>query len=203
MRDHYTQYPRPILWLIPEGKLRGEVEIEPFYLSKFPVTNEQFEAFDPGYLRSPVSLGDRDPAVGVSWQAAVDYCAWYAEVADKAIRLPTEEEWEWACRGETTGRFFFDDEADSDRYLWDAEGSAELGGEAVPKLDDKTANVHGLFGVLGGVWEWVDGEEDGQHVARGGSFRTPRSELSVDSRLLVEQGKEPDDVGFRIARSLR
>jgi formylglycine-generating enzyme required for sulfatase activity len=161
-REPYTRHPRPILWLVPEGALtvggdEGDAtpsftaEVESFYISKFPVTNEQFEAFDPGYLRSPVCSGDRDPATEVSWEDAVAYCEWYAEVSGKEIRLPTEIEWEHACRGGVEGRFFFGDPEEADEYLWDADNSDGQ----MRRLDDKKANEHGLFGMLGGVWEWT------------------------------------------------
>ena len=80
-RDSYTRYPRPLLWLVQGGTIavggpeadaqpRFAAAVEPFYIGKFPVTNEQFEAFDPGFERSPLSAGDRDPAAGVRYSAA-------------------------------------------------------------------------------------------------------------------------------------
>ena len=169
MPDYYTRYPRPILWLVPGGTL-GAAEVEPFYISKFPVTNEQLEAFDPGFVRSPLSPGDDDPAVGVSWEDAARYCRWYAEVSRKPMRLPTELEWEHACRAGATGRFFWgDDPAEADTYVWSAENS----GGRVPRLDAKKANGHGLFGMLGGVWEWT-----AEQTLRGGSFRQPAASIS-------------------------
>lgn len=145
--EHYTAYPRPILWLVPEGELTA-----PFYLSKLPVTNEQFEAFDPGFERSALASGDRDPAVGVSWHDAAEYCAWYAEVSRKPIRLPAEEEWEHACRAGAHGRWFFgEDPAAAEEFVWHAGNS----GDAVPPLDAKRTNGFGLHAMLGGVWEWT------------------------------------------------
>lgn len=240
MRRHepYTRHPRPILWLVPEGTVTvgGEgddaspsftAEVESFYISKFPVTNEQYEAFDPGYLRSHVSSGDRDPATEVSWEDAVAYCEWYAEVSGKEIRLPTEIEWEHACRAGAEGRFFFDDPDEADEYLWDADNSDGQ----MRHLDDKKANEHGLFGMLGGVWEWTgslfvpypldpetgesladeeesdeEGGENGdgpQRVARGGSFRTPRPRISCSDRRPLAPETRLDDLGFRIVKSLR
>ena len=130
--------------------------VEPFYLSKFPIGNQQYEAFDPEFERSPVSPGDRDPATGVSHQDAVAYCAWYAEVSRKPMRLPTEVEWEHACRGGATGRWFWgDDAAPGDEHAWDAESMAAAGDRHLPPLDAKCANGFGLFAMLGGVWEWT------------------------------------------------
>lgn len=225
--EYYTAYPRPILWLVPGGEVAvGGPEadaapaftaaVEPFYLSKLPVTNEQFEAFDPGYVRSPASPGDRDPAVGVSWHDAAEYCAWYGEVARKPIRLPIEIEWEHACRAGTSGRWPFAGvghaAAPPDDFLWHR-GNAE--GDRVPPLDAKRANGFGLHGMLGGVWEWTGslyrpyplGEEEpgegGPRVLRGGSFRMDRGEISCSRRRAERPESAFDDAGFRIARSFR
>jgi formylglycine-generating enzyme required for sulfatase activity len=203
-RDRYTRYPRPILWLIPGGvlPLQESVEVEPFYLSKFPVSNEQFEAFDPGFVRSGAAPADRDPALGLSWQEAEAYCRWYAEVARKPMRLPTEVEWEYACRaGSEAACFWGEDAAQADLFQWDAENSPET----LPPLDQKKANEFGLFGMLGGVWEWVAaaGEAPGHQVLRGGSYRTPRQQISCSLRRQSPVTSRVEDGGFRIAKSLR
>lgn len=199
--EHYTAYPRPILWLVPEGELTA-----PFYLSKLPVTNEQFEAFDPGFERSALAPGDRDPAVGVSWEDAAEYCAWYAEVARKPIRLPAEEEWEHACRAGAHGRWFFgDDPETAEEFVWHRGNS----GEAVPPLDGKRTNGFGLHAMLGGVWEWTASPAGGGdpsaplRILRGGSFRTPLDELSCSLRRAEAPDRPVPDAGFRIARSFR
>ncbi|MCB1032878.1 MAG: SUMF1/EgtB/PvdO family nonheme iron enzyme [Acidobacteria bacterium] len=222
MRDRYTRYPRPILWLIPGGEAWiGEsepdalpaslVEVEPFYLSKFPVTNEQFEAFDPAFQRSELSPRDTDPAMGLSWTEADEYCRWYAEVSRKPMRLPSEVEWEYACRAGGHGRFFFgDDPKEADLYLWDASNSE---GRVQP-ADRKRANGFGLFGMLGGVWEWTASaygspaggtveraETDEERVLRGGSFCTPREEVACSLRRGAPADRAVADAGFRIARS--
>ena len=202
-RDHYTRYPRPILWLIPEGELflgGRRMPVEPFYVSKVPVTNEQFEAFDPGHRRSGVSPGDRDPAVRVSWEEADGYCRWYAEISRKPMRLPTEAEWEYACRGGCQERFFWGSAAEeADLYLWDG---ANSGGTLHP-LEDRKANGYGLLGTLGGVWEWVAEGSGAGRVLRGGSFRTPRADISCALRREEPANHRVDDLGFRIAKSLR
>lgn len=207
MTRRYTHVPRTILWLMPgtadlapaETGSELSPEIEPFYLSKWPITNEQIEAFDPGHQRSELSPGDRDTALGVDFERAREYCRWYAEVSRKPMRLPTEVEWEHACRGGETTRYFWgDDPAPGDDYLYDADNwDGRLGA-----ADRKKANGFGLYGMLGGVWEWT-----AEGVLRGGSFRTPRAEISCNCRRgpglgSVERGSF-EDVGFRVARSLR
>lgn len=200
---YYTDVPRTILWLIPGDEDSG---VEPFYLGKFPVTNEQFEAFDPGFDRHPHSPGDGDPAIGLSWADADEYCRWYAEVSRKPMRLPSEAEWEHACRGGAAPEatwFWGDDPAAGDTHAWTAENSEDR----VPPLDEKSANGFGLFGMLGGVWEWVAGGDgpggDGQRTLRGGSYRTPLAEATCAARRVEPADRAVPDAGFRVARALR
>jgi len=193
----YTRYPRAILWLVPGGRVTiggpgedarpaFEVELASFYLSKAPVTNLQFEAFDAGFRRSPLAAGDDDPAAGIDFHAATAYCEWYAGLARKPIRLPTEVEWEYACRGGTATCY-----------------------------DTKT-NPFGLLGMLGGVWEWTsslalpyparpgDGRDDpaapGPRILRGGSFRSAHRSIGSGVRRAAEPETVQDDIGFRILR---
>ena len=216
----YAHVPRTILWLIPGGEflLDGRRHrVEPFYLGKWPITNEQFEAFDPEYERSTLSPGDRDLAAGVSWRRAHAYCRWYAEVSRKSMRLPTRVEWLYACLGRN--------EADDvppwsampdliERRCWHAGNS----GGRVQHPERREANDFGLHGMLGSLWEWVAPDREdagransGRHAGRddgdratlcGGSFRIEAAELhcGLQKRESVDFA---DDTGFRVARSFR
>jgi len=145
--------------------------------------------------------------VGVSWDEAAAYCAWYAEVARKVIRLPTEIEWEYACRAGASGRWFFgDEEAAAGAYVWHRANS----GEAVPPLEAKKANGFGLHAMLGGVWEWTAStegapgpEDSARRILRGGSFRDELAAISCSRRRAEPPDARFEDAGFRIAKSLR
>ena len=222
-RDSYTRYPRAILWLLREGTVEiggdetnsrptFELTVRPLYISKSPISNLQFEADDHEYRRSRASPDDDSPVVGISFHQARGYCDWYSEVSRKPMRLPTEVEWEYACRGGVAGRRFGGEPADA--HVWDADNS---GGRVRP-VQQKRSNGFGLHGMLGGVWEWTaslfrpypvvdgDGRDDpdapGPRVLRGGSYRTPRGELGCGVRRGESPDAHHDDVGFRIVRSL-
>jgi len=224
LEESYCRYPRAILWLLRAGDVTigGEApdsqpafgaSVAAFYLSKRPVTNEQYEAFDPGHVRSALSAGDDDPATAVSFHRAREYCEWYARISRKPIRLPSEMEWEFACRAGTSGRCFCGDD-DVEDHVWDIRNS----GGAVPDLRRKKPNPAGLLGMLGGVWEWTsslyrpypavagDGRDEpgaaGPRVLRGGSVRCDRTQLGCGVRRAAGPGFRAGDVGFRVARSL-
>ncbi len=80
-----------------------------FYLGAFEVTNAQFEQFIPDHraLRGKFgsSATDGEPVTHVTWQQARDFCVWLSKKENKSYRLPTEAEWEYACRGGTTTLF--------------------------------------------------------------------------------------------------
>ena len=172
--------------------------MDPFYLSTLPVTNRQLEAWKTDFERSPLAPNDEDPAVGVTIDDALGYCAWYARIARKAIRLPTESEWEHACRGGAPTLWpWGDDAARASAHVWHGGNS----GENVPPLVAKGSNGYGLYAMLGGVWEWVSAGSD--PMLRGGSWRTPLAEIAAGARREVRKGEWQPEAGFRIAKSLR
>lgn len=224
MDGPYTRYSRATLWLLQEGDvpMGGEgpdaqpafvVEVQPFYISRSVITNEHYEVFRPGHSRVPADAPDEAPVVNVTWEDAAAYCAWYAEFTGKPFRLPTEIEWEYAARGEEPGRLFCPEDRIDDfvRHLGNSDG-------ALPVVETRKANEHGLFDTLGTVWEWTssayrpypavagDGRDTAgatePRVLRGGSFRTPLEEIGCGVRRHEATSYRADDLGFRIVRSL-
>lgn len=194
--------------MVPGGEIEIDgrpVPVEPFYLGKWPITNEQFEAFAPDYRRSTVSPGDRDLATGISFEQADAYGRWYAEVSRKPMRLPTDVEWRYACRGtERAGDLssWCGTPDPLDRCCWHAGNSS---GRVQPP-ERLAANGFGLHGMLGSVWEWVaPGANigEGGRTLCGGSFRLPATELHCELEKHEPADFTADDTGFRIARSFR
>jgi formylglycine-generating enzyme required for sulfatase activity len=226
MAELFTKVPRATLWLLPEDDFtmggpykdaqpRFEAEARAIYIGKTVITNEQYEAFDPAHQRTALTSGDDDPVVNMSFFDAKAYCDWYAELAKKDFRLPTELEWEYACRGGNDSRYYWGDSPeDAARYICDSE---EFNGQ-LPELEALRANNAGLYDMLGTVWEWTsslylpypivpgDGRDDpgtpGERAARGGSFKTHRSTMGSGVRLGLDPNQSYDDVGFRIVRFL-
>lgn len=99
----------------------ARVRIErPFYLGSCEITNAQYALFDSQHDSAYISMTNKDhsrrghpingatmPVVRITWQQALDYCRWLSTAAGRKINLPTEAQWEWACRAGTSTPFFF------------------------------------------------------------------------------------------------
>ena len=127
---------------------------KPFYLGATEVTNVQFEAFDPEHkkLRGKhgVSSGDDEPVVLVSWQQAVNFCNWLSKKEVKAYRLPTEAEWEYACRAGTTTAYSTGDTLAPEQANF---GQGPMSHKPRP-VGSYLANPWGLSDMHGNVAEW-------------------------------------------------
>ena len=207
----------------------------PFYMGIFQVTNAQYEEFDPGHrhlrglpnidLQTSPSLGfsreDKEAVVFVSWHDAARFCKWLSEREGKPYRLPTEAEWEYACRAGTTTHFstgntlpdaFHKNVGES--WYPDADRSRGVA-EVVPLHVGQTPpNPWGLYDMHGNVEEWCHdwygayepqpqenpvGKADGLYrVTRGGSHSTLLCYLRSANRM----GAVPEDkhwyIGFRV-----
>jgi formylglycine-generating enzyme required for sulfatase activity len=156
-----------------------------FFIADMEVTNAQYEVFDPKHERSKYSTGDRDPVVEVSWEDARKYCAWLSEESGQAIRLPSESEWECACRAGSKREFCFgDDEKRLGEYAWYA---ANSDGKA-HAVGTRRANAWGLHDLHGNVWEWCEdtyhenyegAPADGTAWTEGGEEVEPGTPLRV------------------------
>ncbi len=195
-----------------------EVKItKPFYMGAYEVTNAQYEQFDPSHrlLRGKrgFSKDDDEAVVFVSWHDAVNFCRWLSEKEGLPYRLPTEAEWEYACRAGTTTPFHTGD-ALPEESLKNAEAKRQRE-EVVPLLVGQAQpNAWGLYDMHGNVEEWcydwygpyeageqIDpvGYADGDFkVTRGGSHSTEIFYLRSANRM----GTIPEDkhwlLGFRV-----
>ncbi len=154
-----------------------------------PESNPALNWKNPGY-----SAQESDPVTQICWLDALAFCAWLSEKEQQIYRLPTEAEWEWACRAGSNTRFCFgDDEKQLSQYAWFAENS-----DLKPNVTRmKRPNTWGLYDMHGNVQEftseWVSryplgrfidprGPEAGEtRIARGGYFFHPANLCTSDS----------------------
>jgi eukaryotic-like serine/threonine-protein kinase len=96
-----------------------------------------------------------EPVVQVSWNDAGAFCKWLSDKEGRQFRLPTEAEWEYACRAGNEGRWCFgDDPALLDQFAWNLKNAAE----AFHPVGQKRPNVFGLYDMHGNAWEWCADE---------------------------------------------
>ena len=125
-----------------------------FALGRFPVTVGEYRAFAPRHAPND----DPDwPVVNVSWDDAQAFCAWLTSIAGQPFRLPSEAEWEYACRAGTRTSFVDGDKitpADAN-FLYSEEGQRIGLGQRTP-AGRYAPNAFGLYDLLGNVCEWVE-----------------------------------------------
>jgi len=154
---------------------------KPFYLGKFEVTQEQWQCVmgsNPSHFR-----GAKNPVDRVSWEACQAFIkklnAKFAH-AQVTFGLPTEAEWEYACRAGPTSRYGFGDrESKLAEYGW-FENNA--GGTTHP-VGQKKPNAWGLYDMHGNVWEWCDDWYDGDYYKKSPAI-DPTGPTAVTSRVL-------------------
>ena len=130
-----------------------------FWLGKYEITQEQWESVmgtQPWSGQDYVQANPNHPAVYISWNEVQTFIhALNEAVGDSLYRLPTEAEWEYACRAGTTTRWSVgDDESRLGEYAWYVENTWDVGLEYAQPVGQKLPNPWGLYDMHGNVWEW-------------------------------------------------
>ena len=193
---------------------------KPFYLGVHEVTQEQWKRVmgsRPWSGEKRVKEGADYAAMFIGWGDAMEFCRKLSSKEGQTYHLPTEAQWEYACRAGTTTRYSFgDDASDLSSYAWFAENTRGVGKEYAHRVGQKRANPWGLHDMHGNVSEWCQdwfaedyfeksqtedpaGPNTGSfHVFRGGSWvNPPRNCRSAD-----RHGARTDywtNLGFRVA----
>jgi len=192
-----------------EGPVRRVRISKPFYIGRYEVTQAQWKAM-MGQVSN--SLKEIDlPVEGIPWSKTVDFCRRLSERELETFRLPTEAEWEYACRaGNMTAYSFGDAPSSLGQYAWFNSNSNH---ETHP-VGQKKPNAFGLYDMHGNVWEWCSDwydeyyadstvdpagpSEGASRILRGGSwFCTPGPCRSANRGWNTPETRD-DDVGFRI-----
>jgi formylglycine-generating enzyme required for sulfatase activity len=214
------------------------VKVTAFYLSKYEVTQAQWRAVaglpkvnrelvsDPSYFK-----GGNRPVEQISWEDAVEFCERLSRATGRNYRLPTEAEWEYACRAGTKWPFSFGNaisaewvnyngklpfaQAPKDSYRQQTAAVGSLG----------KANAFGVYDMHGNVWEWcldvwhqnyLDAPAEGTawekeklkdaatepHVLRGGAWDSPAGEVRSGGRRQAASVISSSNIGFRVVAKM-
>ncbi len=217
------------------------VKLDPFYLCTTETTLELFLAYyeetvcdqkdaqakakpagtggvnaitgaTPVYGDMTMGYGKKNPAIGMTWHNAMFFCEWLTKKTGRKYRLPTEAEWEYACRAGTTNAFSFGDDPNQlADFTWSKANS-----DGQPhEVATKKPNPWGLYDMLGNVYEWVydfysptayeeaaqktpainpQGPKTGTvHAARGGDYNSLAGEVRCAARYFEEKWWRMDD----------
>ena len=228
----------PLLTVIPAGRfLMGSPESEPgrsedespqheviiaqpFALGVYAVTFSEYDRFCEATGRKIPADNDwrreNRPVINVSWHDAQAYCGWLNKQTGEFYRLPSEAEWEYACRAGTTTSFNTGEKINSDQANF---GKAH--GRTLP-VGSFPSNKFGLYDMHGNVWEWTqdcwhenyrnapndgsawqeaNGGDCNRRVVRGGSWSDVPQDLRSAFRVRYITDEASSFLGFRIARA--
>jgi eukaryotic-like serine/threonine-protein kinase len=190
------------------GRRRDERQAQvtvahPFWISTTEVTRQQFHSLMQD-LADPPGPSERDlPVSSVTWDEAVEFCRRLSQREGHEYRLPTEAEWELACRAGTAGPFS-DTLADVGWFLGNSGGTVRLVGQRQP-------NVWGLYDMHGNVAEWCHNDYVPTYLSsepwpnakaiRGGSFADPADRCRAASRDVLHTWSHSPRIGFRVVRA--
>ncbi len=186
----------------------------PFWMGKYPITQAQYEAImgkNPSHFK-----GAQRPVENVSWDDCNEFRKRLSKRLGVEFKLPSEAQWEYACRAGTTTAYSFGDEASQlGNYAWYTENS---GGETHP-VGEKKPNAWGLYDMHGNVWEWCEdlwhsnyqgaptdgsawmsGGTSDAHPLRGGSWSLYDNGLRCAYRNWSSTTFRDFDRGLRLSR---
>jgi formylglycine-generating enzyme required for sulfatase activity len=195
-----------------------------FWMGQTEVTQGQYKSVmnaQPWSEKDYVQEDANNPAVCVSWDDAVEFSRKLSEQTGETYRLPTEAEWEYACRAGTKTRFSFGDSDSSlGDYAWFKGNTYDVDEAYAHSVGQRKPNPWGIYDMHGNVWEWCldwyaadyysnspesnpEGPDEGsRRVCRGGGWGDwPRFCRSAYRTRLTPSVRFNDFLGFRVARS--
>lgn len=161
---------------------RHRVEISSFWLSKYEITQKQFEKV-MGYDPSLETRGEEYPVTNVSWHTAMDFCKKFSSMHGVQATLPTEAEWEYACRAGSETEYYWGNEMDGSFCWYYQNSGAKKGKNGLHSVGKKRPNAFGLYDMSGNLWEWCFDWYDAQYYAQSPG-KNPRGPVKGELKAL-------------------
>jgi formylglycine-generating enzyme required for sulfatase activity len=200
------------------------VTIRSFLLGRYPVTQAQWQAV-MGSLPPCRFKGERRPIEQVSWVSARKFCERLSQRTGRAHDLPSEAQWEYACRAGTNTAFCFGETLTTELANYCGEHVYRAGPKGLYRhettpVDTFPPNAFGLADLHGNLWEWCadtwhedyqaaprdgsawEGGPSSYRVARGGSWHEPPENCRSAARIGFHPAEADDFIGFRVAAAL-
>ena len=152
----------------------------------------------------------------MTWEDARTFATALSGQGEGHFRLPSEAEWEYACRASSNEVFYFGDDAQQlSRHAWYASAAQGERKDAPQPAGGKEPNAWGLKDILGNVWEWCEdtyrpyaqaGAQEAEaspenfRVVRGGSYNSTLHVVRCSARMAVAQDTQSGSIGFRLVR---
>lgn len=178
-----------IKWIFVQGGPTGD-----FYMSATEVTFDQFDDFcdATGFQKPEATFGrGKQPVINVNVPDAVAYCKWASKETGTTIRLPEENEWEFAAKGGNKSNGY---EYSGSNSVEDVAWYSSNSGSKAHEVATKKANELGIYDMSGNVWEWCGTSG----ALRGGSWGSLDSGCGVSSRAGSSPDARDNFLGFRI-----
>jgi formylglycine-generating enzyme required for sulfatase activity len=211
---------------LPDEQPLTLTTLSDFYMSRHPVTNAQYERFDPNHKQKRIKgAGDDHPVVYVTSLDAMSFCQWLGQKDGETYRLPTEAEWEYAARGNDRRKYPWGSHDRRGGFANFADASTTFAWRD-PQVNDGYpetspvgafpggASFFGLEDMAGNVWEWCSDfyqplgtntdrkglrpPSTGKRVYRGGSWKSRFTNLRATARSSNAPNYSCNDVGFRV-----
>lgn len=220
-----------INYMVNSEMPQGQVKVVGFYMSKFEITQAQWkqivamEKVNTDLESTPSFFnGDNRPVEQVSWREAIEFCDRLAEKTKRPYRLPSEAEWEYACRAGTTTPFHFGETMTPEvanfngNFPWGLAPAGLYRQQTTEVGSTSVANAFGLFDMHGNVFElcmdpwhatyqgspsgarvWEEGGDTRYRVIRGGSYLSAAAFCRSAYRSWSGPDVKSTNVGFRVA----
>ncbi|MEA5534284.1 bifunctional serine/threonine-protein kinase/formylglycine-generating enzyme family protein [Crocosphaera sp. XPORK-15E] len=172
-----------------DDEAQQEVTVDDFYIGKYEVTQPQWEAI-MGNNPSKFNKGGKYPVEQVSWNDCQEFCQKLSEKTGLTFTLPTEAQWEYACRAGTTTPFYYGETLNTDIANYDGnyvygEGKKGIDRGETTEVGSFPANGFGLYDMHGNLWEWCQDDYNQNYQANNKNSQQAVSKVTANAVMLV------------------